>query len=603
MSQFAWLNHLLGQRLPTADLKLSSFSRSGLQNLGRVALAGSLMISAAVASEPSGTKFDPTAAALKEIATLKVQPKDWPQWGGSTYRNNTPEGKNIPTQWDLESGENILWAAPLGSQTYGNPVVANGKVYVGTNNGYGYIKRYPKNVDLGALVCFDEKTGKFLWQHSNPKLPTGRVHDWPLQGVCAAVYAEGDKLWYVSNRGEVVCLDAEGFHDGENDGPYVSEPNSNKDEADIIWRVDMMGQLGVSQHNMCNCSITAVDGVIFVNTSNGVDESHINLPAPNAPSFIALDQATGKVLWTDDSPGANILHGQWSSPCHFVLDGQAQVVFGGGDGWVYSFDPKGDGSGKAKLLWKFDGNPKDSLYLLGGRATRNHIIATPVYYDGYVYVGVGEDPEHGEGQGHLYCIDPKKRGDVSPTLAFDKDGKPLEARRLQNLDPKKGEVEKPNPNSAVVWHYDQIDKNGNKKFDFEETMHRTCGTVAIKDDLLFVADFSGLFHCLDAKKVDANGKPVVYWVHDMFAASWGSPLIVEGRVYIGDEDGDISIFELSKEMNLIGEINMSNAVYSTPVVAGDVLYIANKSTLFAIKEGAKLEGGFKDTPRNDEVAD
>jgi hypothetical protein len=255
MSQFEWLNHLLGHKLKSADFKSSGFqqsylSRSGLLNMGRVALAGSLMISAAIASEPSGTKFNPTAAALKEIATLKVQPKDWPQWGGSTYRNNTPEGKNIPTQWDLESGENILWAAALGSQTYGNPVIANGKVYVGTNNGYGYIKRYPKNVDLGALVCFDEKTGKFLWQHSNPKLPTGRVHDWPLQGVCAAVYAEGDKLWYVSNRGEVVCLDAEGFHDGENDGPYVSEPNSSKDEADIIWRVDMMGQLGVSQHNM-----------------------------------------------------------------------------------------------------------------------------------------------------------------------------------------------------------------------------------------------------------------------------------------------------------------------------------------------------------------
>ena len=82
---------------------------------------------------------------------------------------------------------------------------------------------------------------------------------------------------------------------------------------------------------------------------------------------------------------------------------------------------------------------------------------------------------------------------------------------------------RPNPNSAAVWHYASYDPNKNGKIEFEETMHRTCGTVAIKDGLLFVADFSGLFHCLDAK----TGMP--YWTHDMLAAAWGSPLIVDGQ--------------------------------------------------------------------------
>jgi len=104
--------------------------------------------------------------------------------------------------------------------------------------------------------------------------------------------------------------------------------------------------------------------------------------------------------------------------------------------------------------------------------------------------------------------------------------------------------------------------------------------VAIADGLLFVADFSGLFHCLDLK----TGKP--HWTHDMLAASWGSPLIVDGKVYIGDEDGDITVFTLSKEKEILAEINMGNSVYSTPIVAGDTLYIANKSHLFAIRAGA-----------------
>ncbi|HTN02718.1 MAG TPA: PQQ-binding-like beta-propeller repeat protein, partial [Planctomycetaceae bacterium] len=137
-----------------------------------------LVVSGTVAGQE---KFDPVANALKVISGMKVGAKDWPQWGGSYHRNNTPEGENIPSEWNLETGENVLWAVPLGSQTYGNPVVANGKVYVGTNNSYGYLKRYPSKVDLGCLLCFDEKTGKFLWQASSPKLPTGRVHDWPQQ--------------------------------------------------------------------------------------------------------------------------------------------------------------------------------------------------------------------------------------------------------------------------------------------------------------------------------------------------------------------------------------------------------------------------------------
>ena len=524
---------------------------------------------------------DPTAGAKAEISKLKVAPLDWPQWGGWSQKNNTPEGKDIPTDWDVDGGENILWSAPLGSQTYGNTVVANGKVYVGTNNHHAYLSRYPRDVDLGVLLCFDAADGKFLWQHSSQKLPSGRVHDWPDQGICCSPFCDGDRLWYVTSRGEVVCLDAEGFLDGENDGPYQAEDNENKNEADVIWKFDMMGALGTSQHNMCSCSICCVGDTLYVNTSNGVDESHINIPAPNAASFIAMNRETGEVLWSDKSPGLNILHGQWSSPSYAVLGGQAQILFAGGDGWLYSFDPAGDGQGNSKLLWKCDCNPKDAKYSVSGRSERNHLIGTPLVYDGLVYIGVGEDPEHGEGNGHLWCIDPTKRGDVSATLAVDKDGNPIVdakdgTRRLQAINPDAGEKAIENPNSAIVWHFSGEDTNGNGDLDFEEEMHRTCGTVAIKDDILYVADFSGIFHCLDAK----TGK--AYWHYDMFSAAWGSPCIVDGKVYIGDEDGDVAIFEHGKEMKMIGEPNCGNSIYSTPIVANNVLFISNKSTLFAI---------------------
>ncbi len=523
-------------------------------------------------------EYDAVGEVKKRIAQLQVGATDWPQWAGSGLRNNVTDQEDVPSDWDVLSGKNVRWSMELGSETYGNPVVANGQIYVGTNNGAGYLERYPSQHDLGVLLCFDEQDGTFLWQHSSEKLPTGAVHDWPQQGICCAPLVDGERLWYVTSRGEVVCLDTKGFHDGENDGD-TSEPNDNKDEADVIWSFDMMKELGVSQHNMCSCSVTCAGDLLFVLTSNGVDEGHEKLPAEDAPSFLCMSRSTGKVLWTDNSPGKNVLHGQWSSPAYGVLGGVAQVLFGGGDGWMYSFAAEGE-NGQAKLLWKFDCNPKDSLYVLGGSADRNYIIGTPVIYDGLVYVGVGEDPEYGEGKGHLWCIDPTKRGDVSPTLVYNSSdpSQPIPHKRYQALVAEDGDIERKNENSAAVWHY-----VGSDLEEFETTMHRTCGTVAIKDDMLFVADFSGVFHCLDAKTGEAH------WTYDMFSASWASPLIVKDRVYISDEDGDISIFKLSKEMEQIAEINMDSAVYTTPVAANNTLYISNRSRLYAIEEGAQSD--------------
>ena len=542
------------------------------------------------ASQPTAVKaeFNPVEAALADIAALKVGKNDWPQWGGSKYKNNTPPGTNIPTEWDVNEGTNIKWKMPIGSQSYGNPVVANGKVFLGTNNGKGYIKRFPDNIDLGCLIAFDEKEGTFLWQHCNPKLPSGRVHDWPLQGICCSPYVDGERLWYVTSRGEVACLDINGFYDGKNNGPYKAEPNENTDEADVIWLYDMMGEQGVSQHNMCSCSVTCQGDILFVNTSNGLDASHINLPAPNAPSFMAMNRDTGKVLWTDKSPGTNILHGQWSSPTFAEIAGVPQVIFGGGDGWLYSFAPEGDGKGSSKLLWKFDCNPKDSKWVLGGSGTRNNIIATPVIYDDLLYLAVGQDPEHGEGIGNMYCLNPAgAEGDVSPTLVVDKDGNPVPHRRLQALDADEGEKEIPNEKSIVVWHFDELDANNDGEIDYEEEMHRACGTATIKDDLLYIADFSGIVYCLDAKAADKDKKPTLYWTYDMFSPAWGSPLVVDGKVYIGDEDGDLSIFEHSKEMKQINEIYMEDSIKSTPIVANNVLYIMTLNTLYAISPDGK----------------
>jgi hypothetical protein len=173
---------------------------------------------------------------------------DWPVFGRDGTRNSVvPEGRG-PTDWDLTSRRNIKWTATLGSSTFAAPVVAQGRVYIGTNNGAGYLERYSSKVDLGCLLCFRESDGQFMWQYSAEKLPIGRVHDWPMHGLVSSPLVEKDRLWFVSNRHNVVCLDAHGFRDGDNDGPFVDEPVSDSREADVIWQVDLIKELGADSH-------------------------------------------------------------------------------------------------------------------------------------------------------------------------------------------------------------------------------------------------------------------------------------------------------------------------------------------------------------------
>ena len=504
------------------------------------------------------TGGDAKAAAPEPAAGDLVTAGDWPMWGGTPQRNMVNATTGISLDFEPPSrsdeGQKIAWTARLGSQTYGNPVVADGKVYVGTNNGGEY---RPQHVgDRGVLLCFDEESGEFLWQFTREKLPQGRVHDWPEQGICSTPCVEDGRIYVISNQCEVVCLDAEGFRDGENDGEVTDETDAEREDADVIWSLDMIEELGVFPHNLATSSPVVWEDKLYLVTSNGVDEAHLEVPAPRAPCFLCLDKNTGEVLWEDNTPFDNILHGQWSSPAIGVVNGQAQVYMPGGDGWLYAFDTEGDGDGGGKMLWKFDLNPKDSRWELGGRGTRNSVIATPVFHENSVVLGVGQDPEHLEGVGHIYRIDATKTGDVSPVTP---DGSP-------------------NPNSAEIWHWGGEDETGDvtgTKGDL--IFRRTMSTVGVHDGLVIAPDLSGFVHCLDFKTGER------YWEYDMFAACWGSPMIADGKVFIGDEDGELTVLELAKKEKVLAEKVFTSSVYSTPTIANGRMYVSDRSRLYAIE--------------------
>lgn len=117
-----------------------------------------------------------------------------------------------------------------------------------------------------------------------------------------------------------------------------------------------------------------------------------------------------------------------------------------------------------------------------------------------------------------------------------------------------------------VWH------RGNDDFG------RTMSTVAVADGLLYVADLAGMFYCLDAK----TGETV--WTHDLKSAIWGSPMLVDGKVYMGDENGNVNIFAHGRQKKIVNTVDMRQPLYATPVAAKGVLYIATKSRLYALEK-------------------
>jgi outer membrane protein assembly factor BamB len=536
------------------------------------------------------------ALALSGSAIAQPTPPDttWPMYGGSPGRNmvNLKDKYNFGPIDPLK-GLPLRWKADLGTRSFAQPVVAGGKVFVGTNN------ERPRNrrdevfrdgefepIDKGVLMCFDSATGQFLWQSIHDKLESGQVNDWPKEGVCATPTVDGDRVYYVGNRCTVVCLDVNGFTNG-NQG-FQGEKYKHPTDADVIWELDMMKELKVFPHNMATGCPLIVGDRLFVQTSNGVDENHVNIPSPDAPSFLCLDKRTGKVLWSDKSPGKNIMHGQWACPS-YAAEPVPQVIFPGGDGWLRAFEP-----GTGQLLWKFDGNRKDAKYELGGTGTKSDFIAAAVISDGRLYIGTGQDPEHFTGIGHLWCVDlakavkfgaTNKDGDVSPVN--------------DNFDP----AAAVNAKSALAWVYggEETRKWAPRDFQFGRTM----STVAVVDGLVYAPELQGYVHCLDAR----TGQHL--WEHDTKSAIWSAAYYIDGKVLVATEGGELFVYRHDKAPKMIDvldvvaknekearvpirqrrneidrlyrlmTIEFDAPIRGTPSVAGGVLYLATENTLYA----------------------
>ena len=538
----------------------------------------------------------------------------WPQMGRTPSRNMESPAKNIPFTFDpgkllrdgsvdMSTTKNVLWAARLGSQTFGNPTVSNGRVFVGTNNEGRGDPRFKG--DHSLLKCLDSATGRTIWTLTVPKLGTGKVGDWEYLGLCSSPTVVGDRVYILTNRCEVMCLDVHGMADGNQGfldegrymargGPYdpalhVTPVEVKSTDANILWRYDMIRELGVSPHNVTYGSILVVGDILYCSTSNGVTYDHTEIPSPKAPALIALNRkiaerpgaTPGEILVGEEGSGLSrrILHSLWTSPSWGEVAGRSALLFGGPDGFCYAFDPNpvkdADGFGVLPEIWRYDCNPPDYRFRNGDTSKPikyaslgegpSEVFSSPTFYKGRVYATIGQDPEHRAGPGNLSCIDAD---------------------------------------------------TGRKAWDLR--IGRSMSTCSIVEDRVYVADFGGWLYCIDAN----DGR--LLWKYDTQAQVWGSTLVADDKVYLGNQDGILTLFSTTMMRKLVAElgapleveliedafavrkdgiivrkivgddivqyvreVKFPDSIPGSPIVAGGVLYVATMRHLYAIKSGAE----------------
>jgi outer membrane protein assembly factor BamB len=506
---------------------------------------------------------------------------DWPQWGGTDCRNQVSAEKNLPDSFepgtkkadgsgiDMATTRNVKWVARLGTAAYGNPTVANGRVLIGTDD--QSVSDDPRfHRTRGGLVkCFDEANGSLLWQLVVPErghIPKGVLFTHQYLGVCSSSAIEGDRAYVVTCADDVVSLNMAGQAKG-NTGPFVKEGQYmagldnkavklKKADADIIWRYDLMDDLGTRPHDASSCSILIHGDLLYLSTSNGIDTTHTQIIKPEAPAFIALDKRTGKLAaYENEHLSSRLWHAQWTSPSLGKVGERTLIFLGGGDGLCYAFeaiDKAGDKPVPLVKVWSYDADPPEFrnqngqpiAYYAGDKRKKtspnkddgkylwpSEIIGTPVFHHGRVYFAIGQDPAHGRGRGLLHCVDATKTGDITE--------------------------------SGRIWTYDGLD--------------RTIATVAVGDGLVYVIDVAGRLHCVDAD----TGKP--YWVYETKSEAWGGPLLADGKLFFGNKK-DFYIMAAGKEPKLLSKIHLGSGIYSTPIAANGVLYVASQHYLWAVQK-------------------
>jgi len=534
---------------------------------------------------------------------------DWPQWGGKPARNMASETETGLPDWyslgtkndkgevEFSTTKNIKWVTRLGNSTFGSPVVSQGRVFIGTTG---------ESDHEAMLCCFDEKTGKELGKFC--------CDSSGVYGVCSTPAVEGDRLYFVSPRSEVICVDLNSWLKSSAATGQVASAQH------VVWRYEMAKILKIKQDHVASCSVLVHGDFVYVCTGNERNKQSSESSSayyPLTPSLIALNKHSGQLVARDDEQiGEQLWRGQWSSPSVATVNGKDQILFATGNGYCYAFEPVDPAAKVVPDAWVttslrgpivryIDVNGKDTAGLSPAEyAKKFNVIpatakpalplefrysiemptSTPI--DSIPTAKVPDVPilkkiwwfdclppefrnapfyahqATGDGQRHPCDIIPTPvyyRNRVYLPIGGDPNhGLKKSKGHLVCMDATKtGEI----TTNGNVWSYDGL--------------NAALASVAVVDGLVFIIDDVSVVHCLDAD----TGQ--MYWTYALKTDQGllsSALLAVDKKLFVGK-----SILAVSKTLKVLGTVE-ERAVSSscTPCVANGVLFTVMGKSLWAV---------------------
>jgi outer membrane protein assembly factor BamB len=468
---------------------------------------------------------------------------DWPMRGGTAGRCSHSRESKGPIYWDVGKpgkgfgvtpSQNILWHADGFYDGKGSPVVSQGLVWMGSRNTQG-----AREMDAGVLTCFRASDGLKVYERVSEKLGISKYgssdRDWPNNGTTSSPLIEANRLWYCTNRLEVVCLDIE---------PLIAQTGTARE----LWTLDLSKQFGVTPFDVhlgspaSRCSIVAYQEWIYVSTTHSIYSG--GKFDPSLPSLVCLEKSTGKLKWADNSPGENLVLEPHANPTIIDLKDRALVAIGQGDGWLRAFDCE-----TGRTQWQFNMNDRTAKKRIAKhRALR--VVESPAFDGERLIVVAGERYEVFADEGRIVALDPRRSGDIS-TVLINGDGDLV-----------------PNPNSGSLWEHVSSE---------EDPLLVCVGGAAVDDRFVFVTSIAGDARCYDKRTGE------LYWRHDLHASSYSTPLIVGDQVYFADADGDVEVLRASKEYEKTFEASHPGFFDASPIFANGTLFLQSQSSLWAIR--------------------
>jgi outer membrane protein assembly factor BamB len=190
------------------------------------------------------------AVAIWVGSIMDIQADDWPQWRGPN-RDAISKEIGLLESWPVE-GPRLKWKREHIGEGYASVVVSNGLLHTIGN-------------ESGNIVAYglEEQTGKMLWK---TKIGESTRHAMSTPTV------DGEYLYALDPDGELSCMNAK--------------------SGEIRWHVDFVSEFqGKLQSGRGYGESPLIDGKHLICTPGGDDAM-----------LVALDKATGKIVWKTPAP-------------------------------------------------------------------------------------------------------------------------------------------------------------------------------------------------------------------------------------------------------------------------------------------------------------